>query len=47
MSMWESIAGDDYLLIGSEEEYGLSYEKARQYLSERNGRARFTPHRHQ
>ena len=33
VSMWESIAGDDYLLIGSEEEYGLSYEKARQYLS--------------
>ena len=34
VSMWESIAGDDYLLIGSEEEYGLSYEKARQYLSD-------------
>ncbi len=33
VSMWESIAGDDYLLIGSEREYGLSYEKARQYLS--------------
>lgn len=33
VSMWESIAGDDYLLIGSEKEYGLSYEKARQYLS--------------
>ena len=31
--MWESIAGDDYLLIGSEKEYGLSYEKARRYLS--------------
>ena len=29
VSMWESIAGDDYLLIGSEKEYGLSYEKAR------------------
>ncbi|MBC8286117.1 MAG: fused MFS/spermidine synthase [Nitrospinae bacterium] len=34
VSMWESIAGDDYLLIGSEKEYGLSYEKARQYLSD-------------
>ena len=33
VSMWESIAGDDYLLIGSEKEYGLSYEKARKYLS--------------
>jgi spermidine synthase len=33
VSMWESIAGDDYLLIGSEVEYGLSYEKAQQYLS--------------
>ena len=33
VSMWESIAGDDYLLIGSEEEYGLSYQKTRQYLS--------------
>ena len=34
MSMWESIAGDDYLLIGSENEYGLSYEKAQQYFSD-------------
>ncbi len=33
VNMWESIAGDDYLLIGSDEEYSLSYEKARQYLS--------------
>ena len=33
VSMWESIAGDDYLLIGSEKEYGLSYEKAQQFLS--------------
>lgn len=32
VTMWESIAGDDYLLIGSEKEYSLSYEKARQYL---------------
>ena len=34
VSMWESIAGDDYLLIGSEKEYGLSYEKAQRYLSD-------------
>jgi spermidine synthase len=32
VSMWESIAGDDYLLIGSEKKYGLSYEKAQKYL---------------
>lgn len=34
VSMWESIAGDDYLLIGSEQEYDLSYEKAQHYLSD-------------
>jgi spermidine synthase len=34
VTMWESIAGDDYLLIGSEEEYGLSFEKAQKYLSD-------------
>ncbi len=33
VTMWESIAGDDYLLIGSEKEYNLSYEKARDYLA--------------
>ncbi len=33
VTMWESIAGDDYLLIGSETEYGLSFEKAQHYLS--------------
>jgi len=33
VSMWESIAGDDYLLIGSQEEYGLSYEKTQTYLA--------------
>jgi spermidine synthase len=33
VTMWESIAGDDYLLIGSEKKYGLSYEKAQHYLS--------------
>ncbi|MZG54437.1 MAG: spermidine synthase [Nitrospinae bacterium] len=32
VTMWESIAGDDYLLIGSEEEYGLSFEKAQKLL---------------
>jgi spermidine synthase len=31
--MWESIAGDDYLLIGSEKEYGLSFEKAQKYMA--------------
>jgi len=31
--MWESIAGDDYLLIGSEQEYWLSFEKAQKYLA--------------
>jgi spermidine synthase len=34
VSMWESIAGDDYLLIGSEKEYGLFYERAMKYLSD-------------
>jgi spermidine synthase len=33
VTMWESIAGDDYLLIGSEDEYGLSFEKAQKYLA--------------
>jgi spermidine synthase len=33
VSMWESIAGDDYLLIGSGKKYGLSFEKVQQYLS--------------
>jgi spermidine synthase len=32
VTMWESIAGDDYLLIGSEQEYRLSFEKAQKYL---------------
>jgi spermidine synthase len=36
VSMWESIAGDDYLLIGSEKKYSLSYEKALHYLSDEN-----------
>ena len=31
--MWESIAGDDYLLIGSEQEYRLSFEKTQKYLA--------------
>ncbi len=33
VTMWESIAGDDYLLIGSEKKYELSYKKVLQYLS--------------
>ena len=33
VTMWESIAGDDYLLIGSEQEYRLSFEKAQKYLT--------------
>ncbi len=33
VTMWESIAGDDYLLIGSEQEYWLSFEKAQKYLA--------------
>lgn len=33
VTMWESIAGDDYLLIGSEEEYGLSFAKAQKYFA--------------
>ena len=33
VTMWESIAGDDYLLIGSEREYRLSFEKAQKYLA--------------
>ena len=32
VTMWESIAGDDYLLIGSERDYRLSFEKAQKYL---------------
>lgn len=32
VTMWESIAGDDYLLIGSEAEYNLSFERAQKYL---------------
>jgi spermidine synthase len=33
VTMWESIAGDDYLLMGSEMEYGLSFEKAQKYIA--------------
>jgi spermidine synthase len=36
VTMWESIAGDDYLLIGAEKKYSLSYEKALHYLSDEN-----------
>ena len=34
VTMWESIAGDDYLLIGSEKEYGLPFEKTKKFLSD-------------
>ncbi|MEK9629263.1 MAG: fused MFS/spermidine synthase [Nitrospinota bacterium] len=34
VTMWESIAGDDYLLIGSEQEYGLSFEKAEKLFAD-------------
>jgi len=33
VTMWESIAGDDYLLIGSDSAYKLSYEKVDRLLS--------------
>jgi spermidine synthase len=33
VTMWESIVGDDYLLIGSSVEYGLPYEKVEQLLA--------------
>ncbi|MDC1152967.1 fused MFS/spermidine synthase [Nitrospinaceae bacterium] len=33
VTMWESIAGDDYLLIGSKQEYRLSFEKTQKYLA--------------
>ena len=32
VTMWESIVGDDYLLIGSAEEYGLPYERVNNLL---------------
>jgi len=32
VTMWESIAGDDYLLIGSEQDFRLSFEKAQRLL---------------
>lgn len=32
VTMWESIVGDDYLLIGSMEEYALPYEETRRLL---------------
>ena len=30
--MWESIVGDDYLLIGSQQPYSLPYEKVKRLL---------------
>jgi len=35
VTMWESIVGDDYLLIGSDREYQFSYEKAAELLSDK------------
>lgn len=32
VTMWESIVGDDYLLIGSPKEYGLPYERVENFL---------------
>lgn len=32
VTMWESIVGDDYLLIGSQKSYSLPYEKVKQLL---------------
>ncbi len=34
VTMWESIVGDDYLLIGSSKEYGLPYERVEQLLKQ-------------
>lgn len=34
VTMWESIVGDDYLLIGSSKEYGLPYEGVQNLLKE-------------
>lgn len=33
VTMWESIVGDDYLLIGSSESYGLPYEEVEKLLA--------------
>jgi spermidine synthase len=34
VTMWESIVGDDYLLIGSESEYKLNYSEVHEVLSD-------------
>jgi spermidine synthase len=34
VTMWESIVGDDYLLIGSSREYGLPYEEVEKFLTQ-------------
>jgi len=34
VTMWESIVGDDYLLIGSHQPYTLPYEKVKQLLED-------------
>ena len=35
VTMWESIVGDDYLLIGSPTEYGLPYERVKDLLKKK------------
>jgi spermidine synthase len=34
VTMWESIVGDDYLLIGSQQPYALPYEKVQRLLAD-------------
>ena len=34
VTMWESIVGDDYLLIGSQQPYSLPYERVRRLLTD-------------
>lgn len=34
VTMWESIVGDDYLLIGSQTPYGLPYEEVERFLAD-------------
>lgn len=34
VTMWESIVGDDYLLIGSMEEFGLPFERVEKFLAD-------------
>jgi spermidine synthase len=36
VTMWESIVGDDYLLIGSERQYHLSYEEMENFFADKD-----------